>query len=124
MAARPKTHKVQIYYPKATRQGKFETLTRHFIHKPRGGFWVAVRDLTAREQFSNGATNIQNTVIFEINHHPVLLGLWQDLIIMHNGKFYKIDAKPDQYDHITKQLKMTATEFTDNSEYAGDEYGG
>ena len=122
MAIRPKTDKVQIYYPKATREGKHETLERHFIHKRDGGFWVSARDLTQREQVANGAKDIVNTVQFEANKQTRLISLWQDLFILFRGKHYKINAKPDEYDHVTGTIKINATQFVDNNEYTGDVY--
>jgi len=119
-----KTHKVQAYYIDSTRIGKFESICRRFIHKENGGFWAAIRDLSMREIVELAAVNIQNTIVFEVNFNKKFIEKWQDLIILFEGKTFKISAKPDEFDYVQNKgsLKIQAMQFTDNNMYSKDIY--
>ena len=123
----PKTKKIKMYYVKSTRIGKFDDqLVRYFIHTQKsGGFWTAPRDLSQAEKVANTTTDKDIIIVFEINKQQIVIDKYNDLVIVFNGKTYKTSgAKPDEFDYESKDIKIYASQFVDNSEYAKDEYEG
>jgi len=77
-----------------------------------------------QEIVANAAVDIKNTIIFDVNYSKVVIDAWQDLIILFNGRCYKPEGKPDEFDYASNKgsMQIRALQFADNNVYSSDEY--
>lgn len=86
---------------------------------------MSVRDSSSREQMSTPTPNVRNMMVFELNHQKKVIEHWEELIILFEGKTYKPQGKPDEYNYTTLSkgsMVIQALEFTDNNSYTEDMY--
>ena len=126
--------KVQIYRTMITGGGPNPRLvSKQYLYSKamydKGGLWCHIRDLTRTEIVASDGVDVQASVEILMNYNPSIVenavDLWVEFMDVRLNKTitYAISAPADEFDHVSRIIKLSADQRIDDNNYIGAEYG-